>query len=322
MAALSRRHIYRRKKSHYATTGSYDRAMTPRPSPQTDRVVRLIEMLAAGDGTRLSLAEVSRRLAVHKASCHSMLAKLLDAGWLQRDSRDRTYQLGPALVRLGAAAARRFPALERARPIMAELSAVTGAHCIAFSIGRDHVTVVDQIRSPRGAGHPMAVGTELPVQPPFGATLATWLPAAEREEWLAGLPARVQGHYRRALNLSRRRGFAVGLHVLADLRLQEIASLVRATETRGGRLGDLARAMTEELMASEDWCPDALVPRRRYHVSHIDSPVIGPGGRPALMLSLVPVPSEMTGAETSAMGRRLATCTGELSDHGDQSGVG
>jgi DNA-binding IclR family transcriptional regulator len=53
-------------------------------------VVRPIEMLAAGDGTRLSLAEVSRRLAVHKASCHSMLANLLDAGWLQRDSRDQT----------------------------------------------------------------------------------------------------------------------------------------------------------------------------------------------------------------------------------------
>jgi hypothetical protein len=79
MVALSRRHAYRHKKSHYATTGSYDRAMTPHPSPQTDRVVRPIEMLAAGDGTRLSLAEVSRRLAVYKASCHSMLANLLDA---------------------------------------------------------------------------------------------------------------------------------------------------------------------------------------------------------------------------------------------------
>lgn len=285
-----------------------------RPSPQTDRVVRLLEMLSGVNGGGLTLAEVSRRLGVHKATCHSMLSELLAAGWLERDGADKTYRLGPALVRLGAAAARRFPALDLARPVLSELSAATGAHCIAFAIGADHVTVVDQVRSQRGTGHPMAIGTELPARPPYGASLAAWLPGGERDAWLAGVPAAVRNHYRRSLDLSRRRGFAVGLHVLADVRLQELAALVRATERGGGRLGDLAEAVTDELMASEEWFPARLSPRRRYDVSHLDSPVTDVTGRPVLMLSLVPVPSDLTGAEVTSLGRTLAAATAGLSE--------
>jgi DNA-binding IclR family transcriptional regulator len=277
-----------------------------RPSPQTARVIQLLEVLADDSGRGLSLAEVSRRLAVHKATCHSMLTELLHAGWLMRDPARKTYQLGPALVRLGAAAASKFPALDLARPAMEELSRSTGAHCIAFSIQADHVTVVDQVRNPRAAGHPMAVGTELPTRPPYGASLAAWLPEDEREAWLSGVPISVRDHYRRALQLTRRRGYAVGLHVLADLRLQELASLVRATEARKGRLGDLASALTEELMLSEEWFPGSLAPRRSYDVSHVDSPVPGARGRPLLMLSLVPVPGTVSGAEITRMGTLLA----------------
>lgn len=281
------------------------RAVPTRPSPQTARTVQLLELLAADTTGGLSLAEVSRRLGVHKASCHSMLAELLSCGWLLRDPARKTYQLGPGLLKLGAAAASKFPALDLARPAMAELSRTTGAHCIAFSIGADHVTVVDQVRNPRAAGHPMAVGTELPTRPPYGASLAAWLEPDQREGWLSGVAPAVRDHYRRALEHARRRGYALGMHVLPDLRLQELASLVRATETRHGRLGDLASALTEELMLSEEWFPGAVAPRRRYDVSHIDSPVLGADGHPVLMLSLVPVPGLITGSEATRLGRLL-----------------
>ena len=129
--------------------------MAPRPSPQTERVVNLFEQLV-GDGSRgMTLAEVSRHLSVHKASCHSMLSELLRAGWLLRDPVRKTYHLGPALVRLGREAAGRYPALVLARSAMAELSAATGAHCVAFSVNDDYSTVVDQVRSRHGGGHPI-----------------------------------------------------------------------------------------------------------------------------------------------------------------------
>jgi DNA-binding IclR family transcriptional regulator len=197
---------------------------------------------------------------------------------------------------------------------MADLCAATGAHCIAFSIGPDHVTVVDQVRNRRAAGHPMPIGTELPTRPPYGASLAAWMPPAERDRWLDGVPAGVREHYRRALRLARRRGYTYGLHVLADVRLQELASLIRATETRQGRLGELASALTEELMLSDQWFPASLAPGQRYELSHLDSPVLGPDGRPVLMLSLVPVPSRITGSEADHLGQLLARRTAQIGE--------
>lgn len=287
--------------------------MPTRPSPQTERVVELFDLLAADDGPGLTLAEVSRRLGVHKASCHSMLTELLRAGWVLRDPARKRYQLGPALVRLGTAAASRFPALDMARSAMGELSHATGAHCIAFSIGADHVTVVDQVRSPRSAGHPMPVGTELPVQAPYGAALASWMPTDAQERWLSSIPPGAQSRYREALANTRRRGYAVGLHVLADVRLQELAAVTRAAESRKGRLGDLAQSLTEELLMSEEWFPVSLNPRRSYDVSHIDSPVLGADGSPVLILSLVPVPSRIAGMEVASMGEVLARRARQLS---------
>lgn len=288
--------------------------MAPRPSPQTERVVRLMEVLAADPGAGLSLAEVARRLGVHKASCHSMLSELVRSGWLLRDPTRKTYQLGPSLVRLGTAAASRFPALDLARPAMADLSNLSGGHCIAFAVGDDHVTVVDQVRSPQDTGHPMAIGTELPSRPPYGATLAAWLPTEQRDAWLSAVPRSAGPHYRKALASASQKGYAVGLHVLNDVRLQELAALIRGTETRRGRLSDLAAALTEELMLSEEWFPASISPTRQYDVSHVDSPVIGPDGAPVLILSLVPVPSRISGSETIRLGTLLTGRTKLLSE--------
>ena len=120
--------------------------MAPRPSPQTERVVNLFEHLAEDGSRGVTLAEVSRHLSVHKASCHSMLSELLRAGWLLRDPVRKTYHLGPAMVRLGREAAGRYPALVLARSAMAELSAATGAHCVAFSVDESVSTVVNALQ--------------------------------------------------------------------------------------------------------------------------------------------------------------------------------
>jgi DNA-binding IclR family transcriptional regulator len=287
--------------------------MAPRPSPQTERVVNLFEHLAGDGGRGVTLAEVSRRLGVHKASCHSMLSELLRAGWLLRDPVRKTYHLGPTLVRLGQEAASRYPALVLARSAMAELSSATGAHCIAFSVSDDHSTVVDQVRSPHGGGHPMPIGTQFPHRPPYGASIVAWCGPEARERWLAALPEDVRDRYRQALASAKRRGYAVGLHILPDLRLQELAQIVRSAEVRSTRLSQLAQALTDELIHTEEWFPISLIPDRAYEVSHIDSPVLEQDSRIALMLSLVPSAEPMSGAAVARLGAQLSSVTGRLS---------
>lgn len=289
--------------------------MAPRPSPQTQRVVNLFEQLAGDNAgmAGMTLAEVSRQLSVHKASCHSMLSELLRAGWLLRDPVSKTYHLGPALVRLGREAANRYPALVLARSAMAELSAASGAHCVAFSVSDDYSTVVDQVRSPHGGGHPMPVGTQFPHRPPYGASIVAWAGAAASERWLATLPDEVRDRYRQALAAAAARGYAVGLHILPDLRLQELAQIVRGAELRSTRLSRLAQQLTDELIHQEDWFPIDLAPDGSYEVSHIDSPILEPGSRIALMLSLVPSAEPMSGAAVTGLGTQLASVTRRLS---------
>lgn len=286
--------------------------MAPRPSPQTERVVNLFDHLTGLGNEGMTLAEISRHLSVHKASCHSMLAELLRAGWLLRDPVRKTYHLGPALVRLGREAAGRYPALVLARSAMAELSAATGAHCVAFSVSDDYSSVVDQVRSPQGGGHPMPIGTQFPHRPPYGASIVAWSGPKAREQWLAALPEDVRDRYRRALTAAEQRGYAVGLHILPDLRLQELALIVRSAEVRSTRLSQLAQALTDELIHTEDWFPANLDPDRSYRVSHIDSPILGPGSRVALMLSLVPSADPMSGAAITRLGAQLHSATRRL----------
>lgn len=261
----------------------------------------------------MTLAEVSRQLGVHKASCHSMLAELLQAGWLLRDPVRKTYHLGPALVRLGREAADRYPALVLARSAMAELSAATGAHCVAFSVSDEYSTVVDQVRSSRGGGHPMPIGTQFPHRPPYGASIIAWAGPDAQERWLATLPEDVRDRYRQAIASAKQRGYAVGLHILPDLRLQELALVVRSAAVRSTRLSQLAQALTDELIHQEEWFPTSLDPDRTYDVSHIDSPIIESGCRVALMLSLVPNDEAMSGDAVARIGAQLATATRRLS---------
>ena len=287
--------------------------MAPRPSPQTERVVNLFEHLADDGARGVTLAEVSRQLGVHKASCHSMLSELLRAGWLLRDPVRKTYHLGPALVRLGREAAGRYPALVLARSAMTELSAATGAHCVAFSVDEDYSTVVDQVRSSHGGGHPMPIGTQFPHRPPYGASTVVWTAAPAKERWLAALPQDVRDRYREAMANAKKRGFAVGLHLLPDLRLQELALIVRSAEVRSTRLSQLAQALTDELIHQEEWFPVGLTPDATYTVSHIDSPILGPESRISLMLSLVPKAEPMTAADVNRMGEQLVAVTRRLS---------
>lgn len=139
-----------------------------------------------------------------------------------------------------------------------------------------------------------------------------WAGPEARERWLAALPEDVRDRYRQAITTARQRGYAVGLHLLPDVRLQELALIVRSAEVRSTRLSQLAQALTDELIHQEDWFPISLEPDRTYEVSHIDSPILERGSRIALMLSLVPSAEPMTGAAVAGLGRQLASATKRL----------
>jgi len=123
----------------------------------------------------------------------------------------------------------------------------------------------------------------------------------------------VRDRYREAIANAQQRGYAVGLHLLPDLRLQELALIVRSAEVRSTRLSQLAQELTDELIHQEEWFPVRLDPDRTYEVSHIDSPILESDSRIALMLSLVPSAEPMSGAAVTQLGGQLSATTRRLS---------
>ncbi len=283
-----------------------------RPSPQTDRVIALVELLAARPGQGFTLAELTRRLRVNKSTCHSMLTTLAGAGWLLRDPYRKTYRLGPALATVGRAAASGFPALDIAHAAMVDVGLEVAAHCAALGVAGDHLTVLDEVRDLHAIGDGLRVGTSLPVRPPFGTALIAWSDDATIDNWLAHVPEDARPRYRAALAAARERGYAVELSTTPEARLRDMVAKLRegdATVSLPHLLDDLAR----DLVTRDDVLPVELEPARDYAVSAVNAPVVDRDGRVALVLSLTGFARTMRGERVAAVGRRLVEATGVLS---------
>jgi len=271
----------------------------PRPSPQTDRVVALIDVLAARPDHALTLAEITRRLGVNKSTCYSMLQALSGAGWILRDPFRKTYRLGAALAAVGRAASSGFPALEFVRPAMVELSQALGSHCVALAVAQDHVTVVDQVRDVRAMGAPIGHGF-IPLRPPFGAAVAAWADASGAQGWLDQAPPGSAGHYAAALRAARRRGYVVELAPSPWGAPAAGASLPEVVE-------ELARSLPPEVL------PVVLDPAGSYAVSAINAPVVDAEDEVVLVVSLMGFSHPLSGSEIATAGTRLADATTAVS---------
>ncbi|MGO9027797.1 MAG: IclR family transcriptional regulator [Acidimicrobiales bacterium] len=296
-----------------------------RPSPQTDRVVALIELLSSEGAPSLTLAEVTRRLGVNKSTCHSMLTALQAVGWLVRDASTRAYRLGPALIAVGHHAASGFPAVELARPVMVEFARRHGCHCVALSIAGDRATVVDQVRDLRSPSSELPMG-EIALRPPLGTIIYAWEDGETVRRWLEAEAPAARRHHLAVLELTRRRRFAVELATPPETRLRNLVAQLReglvrevsaapaspAPALSGTSIEDMVDRLAGELAQIEtfsDFLPLTLEPAGEYLVSSLSVPVFDYAGRVVLSLSLLGFPTMVTGSDIERIGCELADAT-------------
>ncbi|MHB1138882.1 MAG: helix-turn-helix domain-containing protein [Microthrixaceae bacterium] len=271
----------------------------PRPSPQTDRVVGVISMLAERP-TGATLTEVAQHLEMDRSTCVHMLAALTRSGFLVRESTDRRYHLGPALVAPGRVAAERYPHLAVARAEMAQISRSTGLPCCAFAREGDHARLVAYTWD-EGDGPPeMRLGDTVPLVPPLGALFFAWGPREDVEHWFSLGPVRSgeQQRYREQLRRIRRSGHVIEARPprVDDRRLSEVVD-DRPSPQRDGRLHELLvdHDTGEHLITRVD-------PAGSYAVHGIGAPVLDPEGRATMSLHLIGFDAPVRGSEL----RRLA----------------
>ena len=206
----------------------------PRPSPQTDRLLTLVDLLTARPHDGLTLSEIARRLGVTPATCHPMLASLTQAGWLMRHPTRRTYRLGPAIIAAGHSAAAGFPALDFAHPVMAEVQRDLGLAVLALMPSDGHATLVDLVRDPGVPGPAIRIGDQTPLHPPFGVPYVAWADDDEVERWLAHAPPNpeVRDHYRQVLKAARQRRFSVDLATAPEARVHAALTRLEPAQSR------------------------------------------------------------------------------------------
>jgi DNA-binding IclR family transcriptional regulator len=293
----------------------------PRPSPQTERVIAVVDLLATYPGEDFTLAELARRLGVSKPTCYPMLATLTRAGWLLRHPTRKTYRLGPALVPAGRAAATGAPVLDLARPRMASLAESSGLTCMGLAPSAEDLVVVELVRPPGLAGGPggafgLRLGDTIPPRPPFGAVLVAWHGDEAVDAWLraGGATGERRRRYEADLAAVRRRGYAVELREPIQERIAWLADQLRsAVADRGAaaQIHDLVDQAVGDL-ADEHVLLTDIDPDRTYRPSSINAPVFDPEGAVALVVCLIDARTTMPGRDVADVGERVRSMTAEI----------
>ncbi len=187
-------------------------APVERKSPPTDRVVGILNLLAATPRARLTLTQIAAALDLNKPTCLGILTALADANFTTRDEA-KTYGLGPALIRLGSAAESGLANLDLVRPFLADLHDSIGVSCILTAVHDNHIVILDK-RGPAAKGDRRdLVGERFPLAPPLGLVNVAWEHDSVVDEWLNRTPLAPLPHgddaVRAIIRGGRERGYIV-----------------------------------------------------------------------------------------------------------------
>ena len=278
-------------------------------SPPTDRVIALLDVLAAHPDTALTSSELARQVDVTRTTCHSLLMTLADAGYLVRDPRSKTYTLGPALIALGQAAQRSFPSIKLSRGELERLHRRTGMPCTATAVVGGDLAVIDRVGPEDGrAARP---SRRPPLAAPFGALHVAWSGPEEITAWIGRAAEDVTDERRAELEALlaglRRQRFAVSPRdeagVLLRRRLLELAGDVASDDLRSMAL-TLASAL-----GRRDYFPEELAPGRQLDVASITAPVFDSGARPDFTVALHVHEHQVSSDEVAALASDLLDAT-------------
>jgi DNA-binding IclR family transcriptional regulator len=278
----------------------------------------VLNLLAREPDERLTASEIARRLELNLATCQSILATLTESGLLVRLPEDRTFALGPALVRLGDAARSLNPALAVVGEALERLHAETGYGCAAAVVHADRLVVARRV-GPHGAFPvPAMADGAWPLSAPIGITTMAWRTQREIDAWFEGSTRADDDEYRarvpQVLAAIRDTGWCVWhLGSAAQLAAPQFESLLDSVGDGHDRelVVQLVRRLA--VAGTEAYLPDELAGKRRLGVGLITASVWGVGADPSIEVSLHVFKEALPAAEVRRLAERVAAVRTEVS---------
>ena len=281
----------------------------PRSSPQTERLIEIVEFLAARRNVGGSASAIARHLDVDRATCYPMLRTLSSYGWLVREPGSKRFFLGPSLVAIGSTAESSVETVEASRPVMSALADATDIACVLVCASAGNL-IVTEIMHPctgRRATLGLRIGDTYTFRAPLGAVLVAWDGEEAFSSWCDTSTDTVDVT-RRALRMVRQRGFAVeALDRPRDLQREVEEARAEALTRRETQatIERLAAAFPTDLLVGDLRACESM------RVLTVSAPVFSRAGDPSAALCLFDLPA-VDGAEVQRLGGLVAIAAAEI----------
>lgn len=260
----------------------------------------------------MTLSEIAVQTEMSKATCLGVVNELTNAGYLMRVD-DRRYQLGPAVLGIGAAAQRGNAMVALARPYIQRLATQLGVATTISAVVDDQITILARAGDEKIATG-VRVGGRYPFKPPAGVMFVAWDPDSVVDEWLekdplAPLTPDPVG-LREVVEASRRRGYLMeGLH---DVNAELYALL---GEMFSGEVPDKYATAITRLMnpiLAHQYVVTDPKPGDTVSISELCAPVFGSDSRPQLLIGMFLMRADVGYDELERCAAALLDTTSEL----------
>ncbi|NDJ88458.1 IclR family transcriptional regulator [Mycolicibacter kumamotonensis] len=273
-----------------------DDTARPVSSPPTERVMRILELLAADPERHFTLSEISQTLDISHGTCHAILASLTGRQWLVRDLQSGGYSWGPALAALARPVSR-----QAFRPELQRLFDEVGRQAI-LGVRQGATVVVTDSVGESIAGLRLGAGFRMPLVAPFGREFVAGASEPVKKTWLSGLGApspRLRRRLGAVLDEVGRRGYAIDRMSREYIRVYSALQALAADGEPDEITARVATAFAD--LTEVDYLPDELGGTQRHPIASISAPVRDIDGTVTMSVGVAPF-AALTAAEVADLG--------------------
>lgn len=282
-------------------------------SPPTQRVVSVLELLAAADEPQTS-AQIADCLDLSRSTVGNVLSALRSREWVNRRS-DLRYELGPAFLRAAEREKGKLAGGDPLRDALEDLAqrVECGVALIRLDGAEIRFIAVVENRGRIPAG--ISVGTRLPLLPPGAATIVAHSAGAVQQGWLAASEPDLRPGFEQLIADILDVGVAVfGVDAHSVATLDVLADVVE-------HLSDdpASRAVRERVVSllsgisGRAYRPAELAEDRSLPISYLSAPVLGPDGAPLAEVLIGPLRAAVPRADRERYGSAVVATAARIS---------
>lgn len=268
-----------------------------RPSPAAARTVAVLNFFVEHPTQAFTLTDLVRSLRLSRATCHALLATLVDTGYLYRKP-DKSYVIGPALVAAGRIARTYYSPIEIAREEMRSLADEFDAICTALFREKYELVLRDRAGGMSHLGWLPPIGQRVNMMTLWGGISFAWDSDAVILDWIN----------------------KVDVDPASDEREQVLAAMKAARERgyffavrQDSWSNELADAPLEERRQHTNYFLRDVEDSRTYALSFMMAPVMDEKGV-AFVITLSALRHDVTGAQIRQMAQALVEACRRVSD--------